>query len=129
MAIAFTAVGNLVNAFKVENGQKLKHALSSPFHGLVAHGVSTHPAEGLNIVALTIASITAVEGFFETAVAAKNWNIQGRSWLFVSGIGSVVASVWLASSAALGTRLTSGGSQKIATGLLEERKLPTRART
>jgi uncharacterized membrane protein HdeD (DUF308 family) len=128
VAIAFTAVVNLVNAYKAENGQKLKYALSSPLYALLAYYMSTNPAEGLNIITLTIASVIAVEGFFETILAAKNENIQGRPWLFVSGIGSVAASVWLASTlpasslfapgAALGTRLTSSGSRKIATGLL-----------
>ena len=123
-----TAIVNLVNVFKVESSQKLKYGLSVPLYGFLAYYMSAHPAQGLNAITLTIAAVIAAEGIFETAVAVKNKGIEGRPWLFVSGIGSLLASVWLSSTipvssmfapgAALGTRLTSSGARKVATGLV-----------
>jgi uncharacterized membrane protein HdeD (DUF308 family) len=138
LAIAVTAVVNLINVFKAQTSEKLKYGLSVPLYGFLAYYMSTHPAQGLNFITLTIAAVIAAEGIFETAVAAKNKGIEGRPWLFVSGIGSVLASVWLSSTipasslfapgAALGTRLTSSGARKVATGLLGKELADQRAK-
>ena len=74
-----------------------------------------------------MASVLAAEGIYETALAVKNKNMEGRPWHFVSGIGSVAASAFLATTipasslvapgVALGGRLTSNGATKLAVGL------------
>lgn len=123
------AVGfaGLLSAFKVENGQKLKTALSGIGYVALAYYMSTNPGAGLNFLTLTIAAVIASEGLFETAVALKNKNLEGRGWHFVSGLGSVLASLWLtttlpvsglfAPGVALGTRLSGNGARKVAVGL------------
>lgn len=89
--------------------------------------MATHPAAGLDIITLTIATVITAEGFYEVAVAARNENIQGRGWHFVSGLISSSAGFALSANipaaslvtpgAALGVRLTSNGASKVAIGL------------
>lgn len=127
LTIALTAVANLIYAIKVDDGQKLKHLISGPLYGFLAYYMYTHPAQGLDVITLTIAGVLSAEGLYEAAVAVKNDGIKSRPWLFVSGIGSILAALWLTFNipvsslfvpgAALGTRLTSSGAGKVALGL------------
>lgn len=127
LTIAVAGVVGLVSAFVRENGHKVKSALSGAGYMGLAYYMYTHPGTGLDIITLTIATVLAGEGIYETALAAKNKNIQGRPWHFVSGIGSVLASFFLAANVpaaslvtpgvALGARLTSNGATKMAVGL------------
>lgn len=120
-------VASLLSALKVENGQKLKQALSGVGYVALSYYMSAYPGAGLNIITLTIAAVIASEGLFETAIALKNKDLEARGWHFVSGVGSIFASLWLtttlpvsglfAPGAALGTRLSSNGARKIAVGL------------
>jgi len=76
---------------------------------------------------LTIATVIAAEGLYETALAIRNSDIQGRGWHAVSGVISTFAGLFLSANipaaslvapgAALGVRLTSSGASKVAIGL------------
>lgn len=117
----------MINAFARENGHRTKSALSGIVSLGLAYLLANNPCSGLDIITLFMATTIEAEGVFETALAAKNKDLQGRSWHFVSGIGSVPAGVWLAINipvssvfapgAALGARLTSNGATKVAVGL------------
>lgn len=125
--IGATGIVNLLSVFAAENGHKVKSGLSGLAYGGLAYYMGTHPGVGLDIITLTIATAIVSEGFYETALAIKNKNIQGRGWHFVSGIISTLAGFWLTASlpaaslvtpgAALGMRLTSNGASKVAIGL------------
>jgi len=127
ITLALAGIVGIIGAFVRENGHKAKSAFSGVGYAGLAYYMYTHPGAGLDIITLTIASVLAVEGFYETALAAKNKNLQGRPWHFVSGIGSVLASAFLAANipaaslvapgVALGGRLTSSGATKMAVGL------------
>lgn len=135
--IAGAGVASLVGALARENGHKVKSALSGLAYLGLAYYMNTHPGVGLDIITLSIATVLGAEGMFETALAAKNANLQGRAWHFASGIGSVLASLFLAANipaaslvtpgVALGARLTSNGATKVAVGfagkeIADERK-------
>lgn len=127
LTIGASGVVGLVGALKRENGHKLKSAISGLVYLGLAYYLGTHPAQGLDIITLTIATTIAAEGLFETVLAAKNKNLQGRGWHAVSGIGSVIAGLALSATLpasglvtpgyALGARLTSNGATKVAVGL------------
>jgi uncharacterized membrane protein HdeD (DUF308 family) len=127
LTIGLTGLVGLLNAFKRENGHKLKSAISGVLYGGLAYYMASNPQQGLDIVTVTIAAVIAVEGFYETALAVNNKDLQGRPWHFVAGIVSVLAGIWLTSNipvsslfapgAALGTRLTTNGATKVAVGL------------
>jgi uncharacterized membrane protein HdeD (DUF308 family) len=126
-SIAAIGVGGLANVFIAEKGHKLKSGLSGLGYSGLAYYMATHPAQGLDVITLTIATVILAEGLYETALAARNENLQGRGWHFTSGIISAIAGLWLSASipaaslvapgAALGTRLTSNGASKLAIGL------------
>jgi uncharacterized membrane protein HdeD (DUF308 family) len=123
---------SIINAFARENGHKTKSALSGTLSVGLAYLLGINPTVGLDIITLCMAFSLASEGIFETLLAAKNKDLQGRGWHFTSGAGSVLASLWLtanipvsslfAPGAALGARLISNGSTKVAIGL-EGKKL------
>lgn len=125
--IAATGIVYLLGALFREEGNRLKSGVSGVLYSALAYYMTVNPAQGLNFVTLTIASVIAVEGLYESALAIKNKNLQGRPWHLASGVVSVLASVWLttnipvsslfAPGAALGTRLTSNGGTKVAVGL------------
>lgn len=127
LTVGLSGVVSLISTFLAENGHKVKSGISGVLYMALAYYMSTKPAQGLDIITLSIASVIALEGFYETALALKNKDIQGRPWHFFSGVGSVLASAWLSTNipatslvvpgAALGTRLTSNGARKVATGL------------
>lgn len=126
LTIGAAGLVSLFAAFARENGHKVKSALSGVGYLGLSYYMGTHPGEGLNIITLTIASVLAAEGIYEVALAARNKNIEGRPWHFLSGLGGVAASVFLAANipaaslitpgAALGARLTSNGATKLAVG-------------
>ena len=117
----------LINVLFAEKGHKLKSGISGLGYLALSYYMGTHPAQGLDIITLTIATVIAAEGFYETALAIRNKDIQGRGWHFVSGIVSSVAGFLLSANipaaslvtpgAALGVRLTSSGASKVAIGL------------
>lgn len=127
LTVGATGVVGLINAFQRENGHKTKSAISGILYLGLAYLLATNPGAGLDVITLTMAATIGAEGVFETLLAAKNKDLNGRPWHFVGGIGSVVASVWLAANipvsslfapgVALGTRLTSNGATKVAVGL------------
>lgn len=127
LALGATGLVSLFGALARENGHKVKSALSGVLYVALAYYMSTHPAQGLDVITLTIATAIAAEGLYETALAVRNEDLQGRGWHLVSGIGSTAAGVWLtanipaaslfAPGAALGTRLTTNGATKVAVGL------------
>lgn len=118
---------SLINVFFAEKGHKLKSGLSGVGYLALGYYMGTNPTQGLNIITLSIATVIAAEGLYETALAVKNKEIQGRGWHFVSGILSTLAGVFLSVNipatslvtpgAALGVRLTSNGASKVAVGL------------
>ena len=118
---------SLFSAIFVENGHRLKSALAGLGYGGIAYYLGTHPFQGLDIITLTIATVLAAEGLYETTLSVRNKNIQGRGWHFVSGIISMGAGLLLSASlpaaslvtpgAALGTRLVTNGASKTAIGL------------
>ena len=126
-SIAALGIGGIANVLIAENGHKLKSGLSGLGYSGLAYFMATHPAQGLDVITLTIAAVILAEGLYETALAARNDNLQGRGWHFVSGIVSAAAGLWLSASipaaslvapgAALGTRLTTNGASKLAIGL------------
>jgi uncharacterized membrane protein HdeD (DUF308 family) len=126
-AMGASGVVGLINAFARENGHRAKSSFSGLLYCGLAYVMATNPGAGLDVITLSMAFAIGAEGIFETALAAKNKDLQGRGWHFVSGIGSVLASAWLATNipasslfapgAALGARLTSNGATKIAVGL------------
>uniref|UniRef100_A0A7S3LGU4 Uncharacterized protein n=2 Tax=Amphora coffeiformis TaxID=265554 RepID=A0A7S3LGU4_9STRA len=117
----------LVNTFFAEKGHRLKSGLSGLGYLALSYYMGTHPAQGLDIITLTIATVIAAEGLYETALAIRNSDIQGRSWHAVSGVISTLAGLFLSANipaaslvtpgAALGVRLTSNGASKVAIGL------------
>lgn len=127
VTIAGAGIASLIGALARENGHKTKSALSGLAYLGLAYYLSGHPGVGLDIITLSIATVLGAEGMFETALAAKNANLQGRGWHLVSGVGSVLASLFLAANVpaaslvapgvALGARLTSNGATKVAVGL------------
>lgn len=132
LTLGLSGIISIINAFVRENGHKTKSALSGTLSVGLAYLLGQNPTAGLDIITLSMAFYLAFEGIFETLLAAKNKDIQGRGWHFTSGVGSVLASLWLttnipvsslfAPGAALGVRLISNGSTKVAIGL-EGKKL------
>ena len=127
ITLAAAGVISLFSAIFVESGHRLKSALAGLGYGGLAYYFGTHPFQGLDIITLTIATVLAAEGLYETTLSVRNKNIQGRGWHFVSGLISVGAGILLSASlpaaslvtpgAALGTRLVSNGASKTAIGL------------
>ena len=127
LTIGSAGLIGLINVFFAEKGHKLKSGLGGLGYLALAYYMGTHPAAGLDIITLTIATVIAAEGFYEIALAARNKNIQGRGWHFASGVVSSIAGFALSASipaaslvtpgAALGMRLTSNGASKVAIGL------------
>ena len=127
LTIGAAGVIGIINAIFAEKGHKIKSALGGLGYAGLSYYMATHPAQGLDIITLTIATVIAAEGLYETTLAVKNKNIQGRGWHFVSGIVSTAAGFLLSANipvaslitpgAALGTRLTSSGASKVAIGL------------
>jgi uncharacterized membrane protein HdeD (DUF308 family) len=132
IAIGVSGVVGIINAFARENGHRAKSGLSGLLYVGLAVLLSQNVGAGLDVITLSMAIAIGAEGAFETALAAKNKDLQGRRWHFVSGIGSILAATWLtanipvsslfAPGAALGARLTSNGATKVAVGL-EGKKL------
>lgn len=126
-SIAAIGIGGIINAFVAENGHKVKSGVSGLLYSALAYYMGTHPAQGLDILTLTIATVIATEGLYEAALAIRNKNIEGRDWHLTSGIISTLAGLGLSASlpaaslvapgAALGMRLTSDGGRKVALGL------------
>ena len=127
ISIGVSGVVGLINAFARENGHKVKSGLSGLLYIGLAVLLSQNVGAGLDVITLSMAFAIGAEGAFESALALKNKDLQGRGWHFVSGIGSVLAATWLtanipvsslfAPGAALGYRLTSNGATKVAVGL------------
>lgn len=127
LTLGATGLVTMLSAFARENGHKAKSAVSGVLYMLSAYYMSTHPALGLDLITVAIATVIGAEGLFETVLAIKNKEMYGRGWHLVSGIGSTAASIWLAATipvsslfapgAALGARLTSNGATKVAIGL------------
>ncbi|KAG7340863.1 protein of unknown function DUF308 containing protein [Nitzschia inconspicua] len=127
LSLGASGIISLVSAVALENGHRAKSAISGTLSFGLAYVLATNPGAGLDIITLSMAAAIGFEGIFETALAAKNKDLKGRGWHFVSGVGSTLAGVWLAATipvssafapgAALGARLTSNGACKIAVGL------------
>ena len=127
LTIGAAGAVSVINAFARENGHRVKSALSGLLYIGLACYMGTHPAQGLDIITLTMATVIASEGLFETILAIKNENLKGRAWHGVSGIGSVLIGLGLAATlpasglyapgVALGARLSSNGATKVAVGL------------
>ena len=127
LTIGAAGVVGLINAFARENGHRAKSAISGLLYLGLSYYMGTHPAQGLDIITLTMATVIASEGLFETVLAIKNENLKGRGWHAVSGIGSVLVGLGLSATLpasglvapgyALGARLTSNGATKVAVGL------------
>ena len=127
LTLAASAFVGLISVFVRENGHKVKSGLSGLGYGALAYYMGTHPAQGLDIITLSIATVIAAEGLYEIALAVKNENLQGRGWHFVSGAASSIAGLFLSANipvaslvapgVALGVRLTGQGASKVAVGL------------
>jgi len=127
LLIGATGLVGLFNAFTRENGHKVKSALSGALYMALAYYMATNPGVGLGFITLSIAAAISAEGLFETALAVKNENLEGRAWHAVSGIASVIAGLGLTLSMpvsslvtpgfALGARLSGNGATKVAVGL------------
>lgn len=127
LTLGATGIIGLFGAFVRENGHKFKSFFSGLAYIATAFLMSAYPGQGLQIITLGMATAILAEGLFETTLAIRNKNLQGRGWHFVSGIGSAAAALGLTAAmpvsslivpgVALGARLTTTGATKVAVGL------------
>lgn len=128
LTVGAAGLASLINVFFAQSGQhKFKSGLSGVGYLGLAYYMSLNPAAGLEAITLAIASAIALEGLYETVLAVRNKNIEGRGLHFVSGLGSLAVATGLGATfpasslflpgAALGARLTSSGATKVSVGL------------
>lgn len=119
---------NFMSAFVRENGHKTTSALSGAGYMGLAWYMYTQPEAGLDVITVTIASVMAAEGLYETILASRNEKLAGRPWHFLSGIASIAAGIFVASKipassllvpgVALAVRLLTAGATKVAVGFV-----------